>query len=230
MKRVRRLIEGFAPEHYNLFIDPDRETRKIYGKVTLKGLKKGRPSQRITLHQNGLKIIDATITKHDKKGDLEIPISRINHQRTLDEVRLHTDTLLYPGTYTITYAYTGTITDSIQGIYPCNYEIDGQRKALIATDLESHAARQVLPCIDEPEAKATFKLTLASPINETALSNTPAESQIEKDGKLHTTFEKTPRMSTYLLCFVYGDLHARETKTKDGVDVRVWATKAHSPA
>jgi aminopeptidase N len=230
MKRVSRLIEGFAPEHYDIFIDPDRETRTVSGTVTLKGQKKGRPSQRVTLHQHGLTITSATAIRHDKKGDQEITISRINHQRTLDEVRLHADAMLYPGAYTITYSYTGRITDAIQGIYPCNYEVDGQQKALIATDLESHAARQVLPCIDEPEAKATFKLTLASPFGETALSNTPAESQIEKEGKLHTTFEQTPRMSTYLLCFVYGDLHARETKTKDGVDVRVWATKAHSPA
>lgn len=230
MKKVSRLFEAFAPNHYVLHIDPDRDSRTITGTVTITGQKKGRPSQRITLHQHGLKITSATITKHDKKGDHAVPLSRINHQRTLDEVRLHSDGLLYGGSYTITLTYTGVIDDSIHGVYPCYYELNGERKALIATDLESHHAREVFPCIDEPEAKATFELTLSSPLRETALSNTPAALQIEQDGKLVTTFQKTPRMSTYLINFVYGDMHSRETKTKDGVAVRVWATKAHSPA
>ena len=230
MKKVARLFEGFAPDRYQLFIDPDRETRQIRGEVTLEGKKKGRPSQRISLHQHGLTITSAQIIKHDKKGDQEIPVSRINHHRSLDEVRLHAAQLLYPGNYTIRFNYKGKFDDNIHGIYPCNFEIDGQRKSLIATDLESHHAREVLPCIDEPEAKAVFELTLSSPLKETAISNTPAKSQEEKDGKLVTTFEPTPRMSSYLLCFVYGELQSKETKTKDGVEVRVWATKSHSQA
>ena len=228
IQRAARLFEGFQPEHYTLFIDPDRETKIITGEVTIVGQKKGRPSQRITLHQHGLKVLTATIVRHDKKGDQTFAVSRINHQRKLDEVRLHTNEQLYPGKYTIRCTYTGIFDDSTHGVYPCYYEVNGQRKSLIATDLESHHAREVLPCIDEPEAKATFALTLASPLHETAISNTPAKSQIEKDGKLHTTFEQTPRMSTYLLCFVYGDMQSREAKTKDGVEVRVWSTKAHS--
>lgn len=229
-KKVSHLVQGFVPEHYDVFIDPDRETRKVQGQVTLTGQKVGRPSQRITLHQHGLKILSAKITRHDKKGDQDMPVSRINHHGSLDEVRLHSSSMLYPGKYSVTLTYSGQIDDTLHGIYLCNYELDGKRKALVATDLESHHAREVLPCIDEPAAKATFKLTLASPLHETALSNTPAQSQIEKDGKLHTTFERTPRMSTYLFCFVYGDMHSRETKTKDGVEVRAWATKAHTPA
>ncbi len=230
MKKVRRLYKQFQPQSYVLRIDPDRETRTITGTVTVTGVKAGRPSQRITLHQNGLKIRRATIVKHDKRGDEEVAVNRINHQATLHEVRLHTDTLLYPGAYTVTLEYSGTITDSIHGVYPCNYEIDGRRTALIATDLESHHAREVFPCIDEPEAKATFDLTLVSPLHELAISNTPAASTEEKDGKLITTFQQTPKMSTYLLCFVYGDMHYKETTTKDGVVVRVYATRNHTPA
>jgi len=229
MKKVRRLYESFQPEHYALYIDPDRDSRKVAGNLTVKGLKKGRPSQRVTLHQNGLKVQSATITRHDKRGDQEITVTRINHQQTLDEVRLHTEVLLYPGSYTISVQYSGSITDSTHGIYPCYYEYDGQRRTLIATDLESHHAREVFPCIDEPEAKATFELTLAHPATETALSNTPVKSLSDADGKRITSFEKTPKMSTYLFSFVYGDIHHKETTTKDGVLVRVWATPNHSP-
>lgn len=230
LKNVRRLLDSFAPESYTLFLDPDRDSLKLTGVVTIKGRKTGRPSQRIAFHQHGLTITKATIVKHDKKGDQTMEVTRINHQRSMDEVRLHTGTMVYPGAYTVELHFKGLISDDIHGVYPCRYEIDGVHKMLLATDLESHHAREVFPCIDEPAAKATFDLTLASPLHETAISNTPSKYQEEKDGKLHTTFETTPRMSTYLFCFVYGDMQYAETKTKDGVQVRVWATKAHTPA
>ena len=59
------------------------------GSVTIKGKKVGRPSERITLHQKGLKVISATITRHDKKGNQTFEVERINLQKSYDEVRLH---------------------------------------------------------------------------------------------------------------------------------------------
>ncbi len=228
IKNVTRLFAGFQPEHYKLEINPDRDSKRITGTVTITGKKKGRPSQRLTFHQHDLKITAATVTKHDKKGDQEIPVARINHQKTADEVRLHADTLLYGGSYTVTMQFEGSIQEGMNGVYSCDYEIDGKKQQLIATQFESHYARLAFPCIDEPEAKATFELTLLSPKGETAISNMPAASQAEKNGKLATTFEITPKMSTYLLAFVYGDMQCKEVKTVDGTDVRVWTTKAHS--
>lgn len=226
-KKVKRLFEGFQPINYNLTLHPDRQTMQLHGQVTITGKKAGRPSQRFTFHQKDLKITAATIIRHDKKGDENIPVERINHQKSLDEVRLHAAQLLYAGNYTITLEFTGKITDNMHGIYPCYYEIDDKKQSLIATQFESHHAREAFPCIDEPEAKATFDLTITSPKGETVLGNTPIASQTEQDGLLHTTFETTPKMSTYLLAFAYGDLQSKGGQTKSGVDVTIWATKAH---
>ena len=226
-KKVRRLFNAFAPDHYTLTLDPDISTKTIRGEVTISGHKRGRPSQRLTFHQNGLKITSAAIIQIDKKGaETEIPVVRINHHKSLDEVRLHASQLLYPGAYRIRLAFNGVITDAMHGIYPCYYEHEGKKQALVATQFESPHAREAFPCIDEPEAKATFDLTLISPAGQTALGNMPAKQSEEKDGKLHTTFETTPKMSTYLLAFVYGDMQHKEATTKDGVTVRVWATRA----
>lgn len=229
-KKVRRLFGGFQPSNYTLTLHPDRDTRVFNGEVTVTGERRGRPSQRLTFHQSSLKVTEAVVIKKDKKGDIEIPVTRINHHKGLQEVRLHTDRLLYPGTYSVRMRFSGDITDGMHGIYPCNYEVDGEKKALIATQFESHHAREAFPCIDEPEAKATFDLTLVSPIGETALSNTPVRTQQEQDGKLHTTFETTPRMSTYLLAFICGDMQSKSAKTKDGVAVTIWSTKAQDIA
>jgi len=223
-KKVRRLFEGFQPQNYRIFMDPNREEMTITGTVTITGKKVGRPSQRLTFHQNGLTITEATITKQDKKETRSIAVSRINHQRSLDEVRLHTDEQLFAGMYVITLSFTGKITRPMDGIYPCFFKQDGADKQLIATQFESHFARQAFPCVDEPEAKATFDLTLVSPLHETVLANTPVATQKEDNNKLVTTFETTPIMSTYLLAFMYGELEHKEATTKNGTLVRAFAT------
>jgi len=221
---VKRLFEGFQPKTYQIAVAPDRETMKLTGTVTIEGQKTSRPSQRLVFHQHGLTITDAKIIKKDKKGEKEVVVQRISHHKGFDEVRLHTEELLYPGTYIVTMQYKGAITRNMEGVYPCLFKQDGQDKKLIATQFESHHAREAFPCIDEPEAKATFDLTLTSPSGEAALGNTPVKTQTEKDGKLITTFETTPKMSTYLVAFAYGDLRYKEAKTKDGVIVRTYAT------
>lgn len=225
-KSVKRLFGQLHPEHYLLSLAPDVETMKFTGQVEISGKKIGRPSQRIVLHQKYLKVTKAVLTKHDKKGTEAITIDRINHQNSFDEVRLHAKQMLYPGHYTIKLWFEGTINDKMHGVYPCYFDHKGTKKRLLATQFESHHAREVFPCIDEPEAKATFDLTLTSPIDEQVIANTPILKQQKKADKLITIFETTPVMSTYLLAFVIGELHSVEAKTKDKVLVKTWATVA----
>lgn len=225
MKKVKRLYEEFQPEHYDLTLHPDRDSKSFSGSVKIKGRKTGRPSQRITLHQKGLKISSAKVIKHDKKsGVIELPVARVNLQKSFDELRLHFNEQIYPGMYTLEIEFSGRITEPMHGIYPCNFEIDGQKKQLIATQFESHHARETFPCIDEPEAKATFDLTLKTPTAETVIANTPIKKQATRNKQQETSFETTPKMSTYLLAFAYGELDYKSAKTKNGVEVRVYAT------
>ena len=201
-KKVTRLFEQFQPEHYDLTLDIDRDTMSFKGMVTIRGKKKGRPSERITFHQKGLKISAATITKHDKKGNQNLAVKRINTQDSFDEVRLHTEGMAYPGDYTVSMEFSGHINKDMHGIYPCFFKQDGKDKKLIATQFESHHAREALPCVDEPEAKATFDLTLITPAGETVLANTPVKKSDNKNKRQITSFETTPKMSVYLLAFV----------------------------
>jgi aminopeptidase N len=225
-KSVTRLYQTFQPSHYDLAITLDRQNMKFSGTVTIEGRKTGRPSKRLTFHQKFLKITNASVVAKDKRGTRDITVSRINHHRGLDEVRLHSDDALYPGEYTVTLTFESNITAGMTGVYPCFFTRDGKEDALIATQFESHHAREAFPCIDEPEAKATFDLTLTTEKGLTVLGNTPVKGQEEQGNQLITTFETTPRMSTYLLAFVVGHMHAKTTKTKRGTDVSIWATVA----
>jgi len=228
-KSVARLFEQFQPSNYQLDLVPDREAMTFHGTVTVRGKKAGRPSQRLTFHQKGLTITAAKVIKHDKKGDQPIEVTRINNQNSLDEVRLHSEAMIYPGDYTVTMEFTGNITKPMNGIYPCFFSDGKTEKQLIATQFESHYARNAFPCIDEPEAKATFDLTLTTPKGETVLSNTPAKSEKTTGRTITTSFETTPRMSTYLLAFVYGEMGFTESKTKRGIPVRAYGTPANAP-
>jgi aminopeptidase N len=224
-KKVKRLYSEFKPDNYRLFLDIDREKAVFSGNVKISGQKVGRPSQRITLHQKGLRIKSAKITRRDKKtGSVEIDISRINTHSSFDELRLHAKQILFPGEYHIEIEFSGNINQQMHGIYPCNFELNGKNKQLIATQFESHHAREAFPCVDEPEAKATFSLSLATPKGETVISNTPAKGKKPKAKQIITNFEETPRMSTYLLAFAYGELSFKEAKTSNGIVVRVYAT------
>lgn len=52
--------------------------------------------------------------------------------------------------------FEGKLTDTMMGIYPSYYEVDGEKKQLVGTQFETTFARQAFPCVDEPEAKATL--------------------------------------------------------------------------
>jgi aminopeptidase N len=226
MKTVARLFTQFQPKQYDVTFVLDEAAKRFSGTVKIQGKKVGRPAQRITLHQHDLQVTSATVTKHDRKGDQTLAVKRINNHDSFQEVRLHTDQMVYPGEYTLELTFEAPITDGMTGIYPCYFRDGDTDKQLLMTQLESHYAREAFPCVDEPEAKAVFNLTLVTRTGITVLGNTPVVSQTEQDGKLTTTFEPTPKMSTYLLAFVAGELHRKTTKTNRNTEVSVWATVA----
>lgn len=226
--RVTRLFEQFQPKNYDLLLDINKEALTFKGTVMVNGRKVGRPSKRITFHQKGLRIIAASIVHHDKKGNNCLSVSRINPHKSLDEIRIHSDRLIYPGEYTITIEFAGQISQQMHGIYPCYFKQDNKEKALIATQFESHHAREAFPCIDEPEAKAVFMLKTITPSGEQVIANTPILTQEKKSNYYLTTFEPSPIMSTYLLAFAVGEIHNVTDTTKDGTIVSTWATVAQN--
>lgn len=229
-KSVARLFNTFQPENYNLSLDLDLETNLANGTVIIKGKRVGRPSQRLTFHGVGLKVSQASIIRHDKKlGNQEIAVSRINLQASLNEIRLHTEDQLYAGDFTVTIKFVAPIQSSMHGIYISNYVEQDVKKTLVSTQFESHHAREAFPCIDEPEAKATIDLSLTTSAGQTVISNMPATSETEQAGRLTTVFASSPRMSTYLLAFVVGDLQHKTTATSNGVSVSIYAPKNHRP-
>ncbi|MDB5186573.1 MAG: putative Aminopeptidase [Candidatus Saccharibacteria bacterium] len=214
MKTVSRLIQQFVPGHYQLSLTLDREGRVFKGTITMNGDSTG-DTGKIIVHAKDLIVESATVD--GKQAEFSAGEN--------DELSMtHPD--IKTGNHIVVIAFNGKITDAMHGVYPCYYEHDGVKKELIATQFESHHAREVFPCIDEPEAKATFDVTLTTEKNVTVLGNMPISAQNVQDNMLVTTFDTTPRMSTYLLAWVTGELHKKTATTKSGVEVNIWATPA----
>ena len=214
MQAVEHYIKQFVPEHYDLFLDLSRETKTFSGKVTITGQAK---SDRISLHQKDLEIAFVEVAGQARSFTVDNENEALHIQ------------LAEAGSVDLVIAFSGKITDNMTGIYPSYYTVDGVKKEVLSTQFESHFAREAFPCVDEPEAKATFDLALRfdQAEGELALSNMP---EIDVESRKETgiwKFETTPRMSSYLLAFVAGDLQGVTATTKNGTLVGVYSTKAH---
>jgi aminopeptidase N len=218
MDTVERLIDYFVPDHYDLRLTINEKAHTFEGTVTIKGMTTG-DDRAVKLHAKELTIVRATI---DDK-----PAKFVAGKH--DELALTVDKL-QAGEHTVTVSFSGEITDPMHGLYPSYYRHDGVKKELFATQFESHHSREVFPSIDEPAAKATFDVTLTTTAGQTVLSNMPMKHQDEKDGSLVTSFQTSPRMSTYLLAFVIGDMQKKSAQTKNGVEVSIWSTVAQPAA
>ncbi|MBP2623104.1 M1 family metallopeptidase [Streptococcus oricebi] len=214
MQAVARFIDTFVPEHYDIFLDLNRKEKTFSGRVSLSGLAK---DSKISLHQKDLTIQSVQVAGKDCDFQVDDPAEALHIQ------------LASSGPVTLLVQFTGKITDNMTGIYPSYYTVDGQKKEVLSTQFESHFAREAFPSVDEPEAKATFDLSLKFDQEEgdVALSNMP---EIEVENRKKTgiwKFATTPRMSSYLLAFAAGELQGLTKKTKNGTLVGVYSTKAH---
>lgn len=216
MKIVEHFIEKFVPENYNIFLDINRTEKSFSGNVAITG---EALDNVISFHQKDLTI--ASVLLDNQNLDFKVD----NQQESLSIDLPET------GTITLVIEFSGKITDNMTGIYPSYYTVDGMKKEVISTQFESHFAREAFPCVDEPEAKATFDLSIKfdQAADEIVLSNMPeVDAERRKETGLWT-FDTTPRMSSYLLAFALGDLQGKTASSKNGTEVGVFSTKAHNP-
>jgi len=93
---------------------------------------------------------------------------------------------------------------------------------MASTHFEPIYARQALPCFDEPNKKAVFKLSASVEEDYCIVSNTEATSTHYKDGRVFYEFEETPLMPVYLLHWSVLKQEVIQTKSNRGVSVSVY--------
>lgn len=224
---MERFLDYFKPHHYKLEECFWRVSEQLKGKVEITG---ALLSDSIKLHAVGLQIEKIEwrprVTDHEGSsaeygymtcdfthtdGVITIPVTAEMHA-ILDECQDENYLI-------IKVNFSGKLSHNMQGCYLSTYNFNSKEQRLVATQFESHYAREAFPCIDEPAAKATFDLRIIvpdyDPSCDVVLANTPVIQQTQGSFE----FQTTPRMSTYLLAWVVGPLQSVSTVNKNGVKV-----------
>ncbi|XP_069358351.1 aminopeptidase N-like [Maniola hyperantus] len=172
------------------------------------------------------------------QSDKEVTLSNVRDVKvknmefsTGDRLILHLETPLSANVdYTLQMAFHGEILNTLTGFYKSTYREGNQDKQFGVTQFEPTSARAAFPCFDEPAFKAKFEISLAHRQNISVLSNMKiaAQEPIESEpGWQWTHFDRSVKMSTYLVAYVLSDFKYLETSytSKDNVTkpIRIWA-------
>ncbi|MFO1303346.1 MAG: M1 family aminopeptidase [Burkholderiales bacterium] len=111
--------------------------------------------------------------------------------------------VLPAGEARLSFKYTGAM-NRLGGIGLFRQEENGRWYAV--SQFEPQDARRAIPCFDEPDRKATWKLTLSVPARMRALANMPVESERVVDaGTREVVFQRSPPLPSYLVAFAVGE-------------------------
>ena len=181
-------------KEYDLFLDVDFESLKFSGRV-------------------GINIDSAADVKLDAV-DLKVTSAKANNRNV--SFKQHGNVVdLQTGRISglLEVEYSGKVSESLTGIYKAPYV----ENYVLSTHFEAAHARRLLPCVDHPAYKADFKLTVRTRSDLSVISNMPLESEKKEGNKKIISFQKTPKMSTYLLYLGIGKFEedtSRHNKTE----------------
>jgi aminopeptidase 2 len=219
------LPRTLRPVHYDLRFEPDlKEAIEFDGAVEIE-IEVLEDTSSITLNWADLKILSTEVIVENGKM---IEVSGLDFDEAKERVIIQLKEALLAGSkLCLKHTFKGSMLHHSEGFFRAPYTgSDGKQKWMASTHMQPTAARKVFPCFDEPALKATFTVTLVVDKLLTALGNMDVSSETSllsnNKPKKAVTFNKTPPMSTYIVCFAVGDLQMIETNAFR-VPVRVYA-------
>ncbi|HJT10498.1 MAG TPA: M1 family metallopeptidase [Candidatus Nitrosotalea sp.] len=206
-----------VPINYDLEFEPDFGKFKFRGKEKIR-IKISKSTKQIVLHSAELEINECIVVWNEKRLKAKVRLDEKNEELAL------TLPEKISGKAVLEIDFVGTLNDKLVGFYRSKYEYKGKEKHLATTQFEAADARRAFPCWDEPEAKATFDVSLVVDNHLTAISNMPVASKKRIGKKTLYRFDQTPIMSTYLLYLGVGEFEFLQGKLGKTL-VRIITTK-----
>ncbi len=150
-------------------------------------------------------------------------ITQIVYDDEKERVALSLGSPIEPGTYRLEIEHSGIINDQLRGLYRSKYrDPDGNEHVLATSQCQATDARRVFPCWDEPDFKASYQTTMVVAEGLEAYSNTAEMERVPLgDGRVEFRFDRTMKMSTYLLAFIAGPFEATEPRIVRGTPIRI---------
>src|SRR5580700_1495858 len=200
-----RLPKNVTPKRYGIRLTPDLQAFTFQGEVDI-AVVVNQATDDVVL--NALELEIDKVTAH--RGGKSLA-AKAEPEPSKERAHLRFAEKLAPGEWTLKIAFRGILNDKLHGFYRSQYQdASGKTHTAATTQFESTDARRAFPCWDEPELKASYKITLVVDQNLTAISNAHAESEKASTikGKKEVVFAETMVMSTYLVAFIVGEFDA----------------------
>jgi alanyl aminopeptidase len=190
-----RLGRDVVPTFQSIRLKLDADKRNYSG-ATHTELRVAKATALVRFHAEGQSLKRVTLRQG---GDsIHVAIEKGEHGL----VTLTADRALAPGAATLDIDFTHSYGTRAVGLY----RVYRGGHGYLFTQFESDDAREAFPCWDEPGFKFPYQFTLEVPVAHEAITNTPVESQTEKDGWKTIVFAKTPPLPSYLLAIATGPL------------------------
>ncbi|XP_078487941.1 aminopeptidase N [Ciona intestinalis] len=224
-----RLPPFLVPYHYMVDLQPNLEP-DINGKYEFNGTSNAHfhvvnTTKFIYIHSNKLDYDEVVVLDKDNN---EVPIT----QHWLYNVNQYLIVEMQEGlvegvNYTLHTKFVGELADDLTGLYRSTYTNSHGDEVIIAvSQMQPTDARKSFPCFDEPALKATFDIFLWHKDPNFALSNMPFVMTTDQyEGWKRTEFQRTFRMSTYLLAFVVSEFGYEHSSTAGtpSIQTRIYA-------
>lgn len=242
---MEQFLDYFIPEKYDLSLSIDKRDETLSGQLTITGHPNpNSPEPVIKLHATDMDLIKVCYNNYftDICFLGTNPAEIAHHASYEDDVLTIYNINPDPKTpVEIFIVFNRKLNHNMQGAYLSTYQHQGKTETIVATQFESHYARECFPCIDEPSAKAVFNLKITDyDPDDTVLSGMPIVDVSWQDqvGNVHTDqksidrktfssrttiFAPSPRMSTYLLAFVVGKFHSKTITNRHGTKITTYA-------
>ncbi|KAM5249194.1 thyrotropin-releasing hormone-degrading ectoenzyme isoform 3-T3 [Hipposideros larvatus] len=217
-----RLSGHLKPLHYNLMLTAFMENFTFSGEVNVE-IACRNATRYVVLHASRVAVEKVQVAEDRVAGAVPVAGFFLYPQTQVLVVVLNR-TLDAQRNYNLKIIYNALIENELLGFFRSSYVLHGERRFLGVTQFSPTHARKAFPCFDEPIYKATFKISIKHQATYLSLSNMPVETSVfEEDGWVTDHFSQTPLMSTYYLAWAICNFTFRETTTKSGVVVRLYA-------
>ncbi|HEY7887166.1 MAG TPA: M1 family metallopeptidase [Steroidobacteraceae bacterium] len=213
-----RLPKNVVPIDYDIAVTPEAATKTFTGTESV-SLEFRAATDKVVFNTLNLKLQNVRLDGH--------PVANVATDNAAQLTTLRLAKAAPAGMHRLTLSYAGVIETRPQGLFVQPYTTPaGGQGVMLTTQMESTDARRMFPCWDEPAFRAKFQLTATVPADWATIGNMPVARRAVHGKLATTTFERSPRMPSYLVEFTAGDL--KEVSATSGKErFGVWAIAGH---
>lgn len=209
-----RLSPLVRPTDVDLYVEVDPQRSDAFRGTVRHHLEITRATPVLELHADGIRVTRPRLVTTDGarlRGKLQPCPER-------ETIEIRFDRRLPRGDAVLELDFRGTLRSDLRGLYRA---ASGKRRYAVS-QLEATDARRFFPCFDEPAMKARWQVTVCTGRRNTVITNARlAKEERAPGGRKTLSFERTPRLSSYLLALAVGEFSTSRAVRCGNTEIRI---------